>query len=276
MASEQTNAEYIGHHLVNLNQRGTAQGADEFVNFGLINLDTTFWSILCGIVVVLFLFAASRKATSGVPGRFQAFVEILVEFAEKQSRTLVNGPQGFIAPLGLTIFLWVIVMNSLDFLPVDLAPKVIDALGLGGENGPLPYHKILPTADVSATLGMSTAVLALVIFYSIKAKGFGFIKELLSAPFGYWLAPVNLVLNIVEYVSKGFSLGMRLFGNMFAGELIFMLIALLGATGTLWGIGLHVLAGSAWAIFHILIVILQAYIFMTLTLVYLGQAHESH
>lgn len=276
MASEQTNADYIGHHLVNLNQRGTPQGADEFVNFGLINLDTTFWSILCGIIVVLFLFAASRKATSGVPGRFQAFVEILVEFAEKQSRTLVNGPQGFIAPLGLTIFLWVIVMNSLDFLPVDLAPKVIDVLGLGGEDGPLSYHKILPTADVSATLGMSTAVLALVIFYSIKAKGFGFVKELVSAPFGYWLAPVNLVLNIVEYVSKGFSLGMRLFGNMFAGELIFMLIALLGATGTLWGIGLHVLAGSAWAIFHILIVILQAYIFMTLTLVYLGQAHESH
>lgn len=215
MANEQTNAEYIGHHLVNLNQRGTPQEATEFVNFGLINLDTTFWSILCGIIVILFLFAASRKATSGVPGRFQAFVEILVEFAEKQSRTLVNGPQGFIAPLGLTIFLWVIVMNSLDFLPVDLAPKVIDALGLGGENGLLPYHKILPTADVSATLGMSTAVLALVVFYSIKAKGFGFIKELLSAPFGYWLAPVNLVLNIVEYVSKGFSLGMRLFGNTF-------------------------------------------------------------
>ena len=273
MASELTNASYIEHHLVNLNQRGTPQEATEFVNFGLINLDTVFWSVVCGIVVILFLWAASRKATAGVPGRFQAFVEILVEFAEKQSKSLVNGPQGFIAPLGLTVFLWIIVMNTLDLLPIDLAPKVIDALGL---TEALPYHKILPTADVSATLGMSTAVLAVVIFYSIKAKGMGFVKELFCAPFGIWLAPANFVLNIVEFISKAFSLGMRLFGNMFAGELIFMLIALLGATGTLWGMGLHVFAGAAWAIFHILIVILQAYIFMTLTLVYLGQAHESH
>ncbi len=276
MASELTNASYIGHHLVNLNQRGTPQQADEFVNFGLINLDTVFWSVLCGIIVILFLWAASRKATAGVPGKFQAFVEILVEFAEKQSRTLVNGPQGFIAPLGLTVFLWIVVMNSLDFLPIDLAPRIFAALGLADEGGPLYFHKILPTADVSATLGMSCAVLAVVIFYSIKAKGFGFVKELFTAPFGPWLAPANFVLNLVEYISKAFSLGMRLFGNMFAGELIFMLIALLGATATWWGMGLHIFAGAAWAIFHILIVILQAYIFMTLTLVYLGQAHESH
>lgn len=273
MASELTNASYIGHHLVNLNQRGTPQEAHEFVNFGLINLDTVFWSVLCGILVILFLWAASRKATAGVPGKFQAFVEILVEFAEKQSRTLVNGPQGFIAPLGLTVFLWIVVMNALDFLPIDLAPKMIEVLGLGEA---LPYHKILPTADVSATLGMAVAVLAIVIFYSIKSKGMGFVKELFCAPFGPWLAPANFILNIVEFISKAFSLGMRLFGNMFAGELIFMLIALLGATGTLWGMGLHIFAGAAWAIFHILIVILQGYIFMTLTLVYLGQAHESH
>ncbi len=278
MATELTNAAYIEHHLVNLNQRGTPQAADEFVNFGLINLDTVFWSVLAGIVVVLFLLKASRKATSGVPTRFQAFVEMLVEFAESQSKSLVNGPQGYIAPLALTIFLWIIVMNSLDFIPVDLADYVINVMGWGavenGGNGLLPYHKILPTADVSATLGMSTAVLALVLFYSGKAKGFGFIKELFSAPFGIFLAPVNFVLNVIEYISKAFSLGMRLFGNMFAGELIFCLIALLGATGTVWGFGLHWLAGSAWAIFHILIVVLQAYIFMTLTLVYLGQAHE--
>ncbi len=268
-SAEQTNAEYIGHHLINLNQKGVEQV--DFVDMSLINVDTIFWSVLAGVVCLLFLWRASRKATAGVPTRFQAFVEILVEFAEKQSRTLVNGPQGYIAPLGLTIFMWIVVMNSLDFLPVDLAPKIIEVTGMD-----LPYHKILPTADVSATLGMSLAVITLVIIYSFKAKGAGFIRELFSAPFGLWLAPVNFVLNVIEYISKAFSLGMRLFGNMFAGELIFCLIALLGATATWWGFGLHWLAGSAWAIFHILIVVLQAYIFMTLTLVYLGQAHESH
>lgn len=268
-ATEQTNAEYIGHHLINLNQKGVEQ--TNFVDFSLVNVDTLFWSILAGVAVVLFLMKASKKATSGVPTRFQAFVEILVEFAEKQSNTLVGEKhsKGYIAPLGLTIFMWIVVMNSLDFLPVDLAPKVIEVTGMN-----LPFHKILPTADVSATLGMSLAVVALVLFYSFKAKGAGFIKELFSAPFGIWLAPANFVLNIVEYISKAFSLGMRLFGNMFAGELLFCLIALLGATATWWGFGLHWIAGSAWAIFHILIVVLQAYIFMTLTLVYLGQAHE--
>ena len=272
MATENlTNAEYIAHHLVNLNQ--TFEEQTEFVDFSLINLDTIFWSVLAGIVCVLFLWRASRKATAGVPTRFQAFVEMLVEFAEGQSKSLVNGPQGYIAPLALTIFLWVIVMNSLDFIPVDLVPALINVFGL---QEAIPYHKILPTADINGALGMSLAVLALMLFYSVKAKKAGFIKELFTAPFGPWLAPFNFILNIIEYVSKAFSLGMRLFGNMFAGELLFCLIALLGATGAWWGIGLHWIAGSAWAIFHILIVILQAYIFMTLTLVYLGQAHESH
>lgn len=269
-AEEITASSYIEHHLVNMTQTDLPQ--ENFVDFSLINIDTVLWSIVSGIIVLFFLFRASRKASSGVPTRFQAGVEILVEFAESQSKTLVSGPNGYIAPLGLTIFLWVIVMNCMDLVPVDLPMTLIKVFGINVE-----HQRILPTADVNGPLGMSMAVLALILFYSFKVKKVGgFLKELCTAPFGIYLLPFNIILNLVEYISKAFSLGMRLFGNMFAGELIFCLIALLGATGTLWGFGLHWLAGSAWAIFHILIIVLQGYIFMTLTLVYLGQAHEAH
>jgi F-type H+-transporting ATPase subunit a len=218
------------------------------------------------------MWMAARKATSGVPGRFQAAVEMLVEMVEDQSKSIVHGDRSFIAPLALTVFVWVALMNSLDFLPVDMFSTAFRALGLGD-----PHHRVVPTADLNGTIGISLGVLLLMFYYSIKVKGLGgWIHELFAAPFGIAMAPFNLLLNIIEYAAKMVSLGMRLFGNMFAGELLFLLIALLGSTATVFGFVGHVIAGSIWAIFHILIVFLQAFIFMMLTLVYLGQAHEGH
>jgi F-type H+-transporting ATPase subunit a len=185
----------------------------------------------------------------------------------------VHGDRSFIAPLALTVFVWVALMNSLDFLPVDLFAAIFGLFGLD------IHFRVVPTADLNGALGMAIGVFALMLYYNVKIKGLGgFVHELFCAPFGshpaLWLA--NLGLNIIEFVAKTVSLGMRLFGNMYAGELIFLLIALLGSTATWWGFGMHVVAGSLWAIFHILIVLLQAFIFMMLTLVYLGQAHEGH
>lgn len=255
----QTPAEYIVHHLGHLTD-------------GLFNFDTLFFSLLAGLAVVWVLGVAARNATAGVPGRFQALIEILVEWVEDQSRQIVHGDRTFIAPLALTVFLWIVFMNALDLLPVDMLPMAGQAVGLDA-------MRVVPTADLNCTLGMALGVLALMLYYSFKIKGVGgFMHELFCAPFGSFplLWPFNLLLNIIEFVAKTVSLGMRLFGNMYAGELIFMLIALLGTTATWWGFTLHVLAGSAWAIFHILIVLLQAFIFMMLTLVYIGQAHEHH
>ena len=195
---------------------------------------------------------------------------------------MIHGSRRFIAPLALTVFVWVALMNSLDFIPVDLPPRIIGWLGL--ENV-LPHHRIVPTADLNGTIGIALGVFVLMIYYNFKIKGAGgFVHELLSAPFGahplLWIP--NLALNIIEFVAKTVSLGMRLFGNMYAGELLFLLIALLGsiwnfgADTTVLGFIGHVIAGSVWAIFHILIVLLQAFIFMMLTLVYIGQAHDSH
>jgi F-type H+-transporting ATPase subunit a len=220
------------------------------------------------------MFKAARRATSGVPGRFQAAVEIVVEMVEDQSKAIVHGNRAFIAPLALTVFVWVLLMNSMDFLPVDLFATILRQFGLGEM-----HLRVVPTADLNGTLGMALGVFALMLFYNIKIKGVGgFVHELFCAPFGahplLWIP--NLGLNIIEFVAKTVSLGMRLFGNMYAGELIFLLIALLGSTATWWGFGMHVVAGSIWAIFHIMIVLLQAFIFMMLTLVYVGQAHEGH
>jgi F-type H+-transporting ATPase subunit a len=193
---------------------------------------------------------------------------------EDQSKSIVHGDRSFIAPAALTVFVWVALMNSLDFLPVDLFSALF---GLLGVEHLFPHHRVVPTADLNGTIGISLGVLALMIYYGIKIKGLGgWIHELLAAPFGIWMAPFNLLLNIIEYAAKMVSLGMRLFGNMYAGELLFLLIALLGSTATAFGFIGHVIAGSIWAIFHILIVFLQAFIFMMLTLVYLGQAHEGH
>ncbi|HEY5801255.1 MAG TPA: F0F1 ATP synthase subunit A [Burkholderiaceae bacterium] len=267
-----TASEYIRHHLGHLQNHHQVN----VIDFSIINLDTMFWSILMGVLGSLFMFLAARRATAGVPGRFQALVEMIVEMVEDQSKAIVHGNRKFIAPLALTVFVWVFLMNSLDFLPVDLPAKLLEMLGLAEA---MPYQRIVPTADLNGALGMSLGVFALMLYYNVKIKGLGgFIHELFCAPFGahpaLWIP--NFGLNLIEFAAKTVSLGMRLFGNMFAGELVFLLIALLGATATWWGFGMHVFAGTIWAIFHILIVLLQAFIFMMLTLVYIGQAHEGH
>ncbi|CAD6549241.1 ATP synthase subunit a [Paraburkholderia hiiakae] len=281
-ASEGTSApgpsEYIAHHLQNF----ATSHQTSIVDFSVWNIDTLFWSILCGVVTILILRLAARKATPGVPGRFQCAIEMLVEMVEDQSKSIVHGNRAFIAPLALTVFIWVGLMNSLDFIPVDLPGRVIGWLGLSEA---LPHQRIVPTADLNGTFGIALGVFVLMIYYNLKIKGpGGFAHELLSAPFGahplLWIP--NLALNIIEFVAKTVSLALRLFGNMYAGELLFLLIALLGG---LWSFGAdttvlgfigHVIAGSVWAIFHILIVLLQAFIFMMLTLVYIGQAHDKH
>jgi F-type H+-transporting ATPase subunit a len=271
---------YIDHHLHHL-----ASGEQHsLLDFSVVHWDTVFFSLLCGFIVLFVLWAAARKATAGVPGRYQAAVEMLVDLVNEQANALVRGNLAFIAPLALTVGCWVALMNAIDLLPVDWLPW------LAGKTG-VHYLRPLPTADLNATLGMSLGVLLLVFFYSVKVKGLGgWIHELLSAPFGMvrlslnpmsWigailLAIANLGLNVIEYFSKTLSHGMRLYGNMYAGELIFFLIAGLGGTATLAGIGLHLFTGTVWAIFHVLIVLLQAFIFMMLTLVYIGQAHEHH
>jgi F-type H+-transporting ATPase subunit a len=265
-----TASEYIRHHLGHL-KNDYQQGP---VDFSVIHYDTLFWSIAMGILGCLIMWMAARKATSGVPGRFQAAIEMLVEMVEDQSKAIVHGDRSFIAPLALTVFVWVALMNSLDFLPVDMFSFAFAAFGV---EHLFPYHRVVPTADLNGTIGISLGVLLLMFYYAIKVKGFGgWIHELFAAPFGIMMAPFNLLLNIIEYAAKMVSLGMRLFGNMFAGELLFLLIALLGSTATVFGFVGQVIAGSIWAIFHILIVFLQAFIFMMLTLVYLGQAHEGH
>lgn len=279
-----TPTEYITHHLGHL----TSSPQHGIIDFHVFNMDTIFWSIAMGVVGLLVMWLAARRATSGVPGRFQAAVEIVVEMVEDQSKAIVHGNRAFIAPLALTVFVWVFLMNSMDFLPVDMFSFLIKSLGL---EGVLPHQRVVPTADLNGTLGMSLGVFALMIFYNLKIKGLGgFVHELLCAPFGNvkptlnpltWLGMIlmtiaNLGLNIIEFVAKTVSLGMRLFGNMYAGELIFLLIALLGSTATWWGFGMHVIAGTVWALFHLIIVLLQAFIFMMLTLVYIGQAHEGH
>jgi F-type H+-transporting ATPase subunit a len=220
------------------------------------------------------MWLAARRATSGVPGRFQAAVEMVLELVEDQSKAIVHGDRSFIAPMALSVFVWVLLMNAMDFLPVDLFSALF---GLFGHHE--MHHRAVPTADLNGTLGMALGVFALMIFYNIKIKGVGgFIHELFCAPFGahpaLWI--FNFGLNLIEFVARTVSLGMRLFGNMYAGELVFLLIALLASTATWWGFGMGVALGTIWAIFHILIVVLQAFIFMMLTLVYMGQAHEGH
>jgi F-type H+-transporting ATPase subunit a len=270
--SAPTASEYIKHHLTHF-QSSPQHGV---IDFHVINMDTIFWSVLMGVVGLLIMWLAARKATSGVPGRFQAAIEMLVELVEDQSKAIVHGDRTFIAPLALTVFVWVFLMNSMDFLPVDLFASIFKWTGLSEV---FHHQRVVPTADLNGTLGMALGVFALMIYYNIKIKGLGgFVHELFCAPFGaHWALWIpNLGLNIIEFVAKTVSLGMRLFGNMYAGELIFLLIALLGSTATWWGFGMHVFAGTIWAIFHILIVALQAFIFMMLTLVYIGQAHEGH
>lgn len=271
--------EYIGHHLKHL-QNKEMSGV---IDFTVFNIDSIFWGILLGVVGSFLLWKAASKATSGVPGRFQAAVEILYEMVDSQAKGIIHNAHSrkLVSPLALTVFVWIFLLNSMDFLPVDLFHKIFEVTGLDHS---IHYFRVVPTADLSSTLGMSVSVLLICIYYNIKIKGFGgWFHELTTAPFGSHpiLWPFNFVFQMIEFVAKTVSHGMRLFGNMYAGELIFMLIALMGGTaamsltGILLPIG-HVIAGSIWAVFHILIVALQAFIFMMLTLVYIGQAHDAH
>ncbi|MCS6766116.1 MAG: F0F1 ATP synthase subunit A [Candidatus Protistobacter heckmanni] len=276
-----TAPEYILEHLQNLNSIGGKQAS--IVDFSVINWDTMFWSVLCGLIAVGLLYIVARRATSGVPGRLQAAIEMVAELVEDQSKSIVHGDRTFVAPLALTVFMWIIVMNTVDLIPVDWVYGINHLLGVFHLH--LPHHRAVATADLNGTLGMSASVLVLMVYYSFKIKGAGgFAHELLSAPFGakWYLAPFNLFLNLIEFLAKTISLGMRLFGNMYAGELIFLLIALLGSIWTfevdlgILGFVGNVVAGTMWAIFHILVILLQAFIFMMLTLVYIGQAHDHH
>jgi F-type H+-transporting ATPase subunit a len=263
----QTSNEYIVHHLSNL-QHGTG--------FWTFNLDSIFFSVLLAVVFVGFFLVVARKAKAGVPGRAQLFVEVLVDFVDSQVRDSFHGNSKLVAPLALTIFCWVLLFNFMDLLPVDLLPQV-------GQKFGLEHLKVVPSTDLNITLGMSITVFLLVMFYSVKIKGAGgFAWELLTHPFGKWMMPFNLLLNIIEHLARPMSLGLRLFGNLFAGEMIFILLAVLGgsfAINTFGGIGAvigQIIMGTGWGLFHILVIPLQAFIFMVLTIVYLAQAHETH
>mgnify|MGYP000966267858 FL=1 len=269
-----TAGEYIIHHLKHL-QAGSG--------FWTVNLDSIFYSTLLGLLGCFVMWRVAKAMTSGVPGRLQAAVEFLVEMVDTQAKGIVHNAESrkMVSPLALTVFVWIFLMNAMDLLPVDLLPAIWHVAGpaLGMKD----YMRVVPTADLSITMALSVTVLLICIYYNLKIKGAGgWLHELVSAPFGaaWYLAPFNLLMQLIEFVAKTVSHGMRLFGNMYAGELIFMLIALMGgawftAVGLPLAIG-HVIAGTAWAIFHILIITLQAFVFMMLTLVYVGQAHDAH
>ena len=279
-----TASEYIVHHLQHLQNINQTK----IVDFTVINYDSIIVGLVLGALTLLILWSAARKATSGVPGRFQAAVEILVEMVDNQAKANIHSAESrkFIAPLGLTVFVWIFLMNFMDMLPVDGLP-VLWQVFTGDSHA---YLRVVPTADLSTTLGLAFAVLLLRFWYSVKIKGAGgWAHELVSAPFGtsknpifaLILAVVNVLMQIIEYVANTVSHGMRLFGNMYAGELVFMLIALMGGaaalslSGVLLPVG-HVIAGTIWTLFHILVITLQAFIFMMLALIYLGQAHNAH
>jgi F-type H+-transporting ATPase subunit a len=268
-AGPANSTEYITHHLTHLK---VGEG------FWTFHVDSMFMSLVLGVLALGLFWAASRKATPGVPGKWQAFVEMVVEFVDTQVKEVFHLDRRFLAPVALTIFVWVFFMNAMDLLPLDLPGKIAGLFGLH-------YWRVVPTADVNTTFAMSITVLVIVIVFSFKAKGAGgYVHELFTAPFGanpvLWIP--NFLLNVVELLAKPVSLAMRLFGNMYAGELVFMLIALLGAgwagftLGSSLGMIGQILAGSAWAIFHILIITLQAFIFMVLTIVYTAMATEHH
>jgi len=275
-------ADYISHHLKYLASKD--QG-DNMFDFSVVHWDTLVFSLLCAAIVLVVLRMAARKATAGVPGKFQSAVEMLVEWVHGEAKSMVHGRIDYIAPLALTVFCWVALMNAIDLLPVDWLPTLSHKLA-GTE-----YLRPLPTADLNATLGMALGVLVLATYYGIKIKGIGgWLHELAAGHFGAvkptlnpltWVAGIallipNLFFGLEGMIAPTISHGFRLYGNMYAGELIFFLIAGLGGTGTWWGMLVHLLLGTAWALFHILIVILQAYVFMMLTLIYIGRAHEHH
>ena len=269
-----TATDYITHHLTHL----STMKQSSIIDFSVINIDTLVFSISMLILALFLLYKGAKKATSGVPGKWQCAVEMLVEMVDGQAKAIVHGDRTFISPLALTVFVWVVLMNAIDLIPVDLLPTIAGWFGIH-------YLRPLPTADLNGPMGISVGVLVLMLYYGLKIKGVGgFTKELFVAPFGNnpLLWPFNFALNVIEYLAKTVSLGMRLFGNMYAGELVFFLIALLGSIWagfdalSIFGVVGHAVAGICWWLFHVLIVLLQAFIMMMLTLVYIGQAHEGH
>jgi F-type H+-transporting ATPase subunit a len=289
--STQTISEYIVHHLTNLaygklpegfvREDGSvigdggawvmAHGGEEATAMGFyaIHIDSMLWSVILGLVFCWLFRGVAKKAESGVPSGMVNVLEMVVEFVDGTVRDTFHGHNKMIAPLALTIFVWVFLMNVMDLIPVDLIPTL---LGLAGVH----FQKIVPTTDPNITMGMALGVFILMLYYSIKVKGFGFVRELTMNPFNHPLfIPVNLFMEVVGLLAKPFSLGLRLFGNMYAGEMIFILIAALFSAGVMWMVPAGLLQ-VAWSIFHILIIVLQAFIFMVLTIVYLSMASEDH
>ena len=294
---EITSNYYIQHHLTNLTfgklDAGStdckggeiseggwqfAQCAEQATQMGFsgIHVDTLGWSIGLGLITMAFFWLIARRVSDGVPKGAQSFVELIVDFVDGQVKSTFHGKNRLVAPLALTIFVSVFMWNLMDLVPVDLVPHTVHSLGIA------EFQKIVPSTDPNITLGMAMGVFLLVVFFSIKIKGFGFVKELTLHPLNFKnpivqaiFIPVNLVLELVTLIAKPVSLGLRLFGNMYAGEVIFLLIATIYSAGTLFAVfGGFLQLG--WAIFHILVVTLQAFIFMVLTIVYLSQAHEDH
>ena len=266
-------AAYIEHHLTNLTWPPGGGG------FWTLHVDSLFYSVLLGVLFAGSFYFAARRATAGVPGRWQSFVEMLVDFVNTQVKDAYHGPSKLLAPLALTIFCWVFLMNFMDLVPVDLLPEI--GLLIGFE-----YMKVVPSTDLNITFGLSLTVFVLIIVFSIRAKGLGgFGREIFFKPFGKWLLPFNVTLKVVEELAKPMSLALRLFGNLYAGELIFILIALFTLGNTLtslvtsaaaFSFVVQFMLGLAWALFHILVITLQAFIFMMLTIVYLSMASEEH
>jgi len=269
---------YIKHHLTYLtfNVKTMSLGSDG--GFWTLNLDTVFFSVVVGIFAMSLMYFGARRVSTGVPGKLQNFAEMMLEFADNQVKDCFHGKSKVIGPLALTIFIWVFLMNFMDILPVDILPAIATPLGL-------PALKVVPTNDLNLTFALSLSVFILIIFYSIKIKGTkGFIKELTLQPFNNpFFIPFNLLLELVGLFAKPISLSLRLFGNLYAGELIFILLALLTLNSSSGGVATSVTLGAAqfilslaWSIFHILVITLQAFIFMVLTIVYLSLAHEDH
>ncbi|TAL87216.1 MAG: F0F1 ATP synthase subunit A [Rhodanobacter sp.] len=269
MASEPQGGltEYIQHHLTFLSSPHVSAGG-----FWTVHVDSITVSLVLGVLFSLWFWMKARKATAGVPGRGQAFVELVLEFVDGQVKDVFHGDRRVLGPLALTVFIWVFLMNAMDLLPVDLLPWITEQFGIG-------HFRAVPTADINMTFAMSLTVFVLIIFYSFKAKGFGgYMRELFTAPFGnHWALWIwNFLLNVVELASKPVSLAMRLFGNMYAGELVFMLIAGLFSAGSWWLYGMGIIGYTVWGLFHILIISIQAFIFMVLTIVYISMAHDHH
>jgi F-type H+-transporting ATPase subunit a len=273
-----TSAEYIKHHLQNLTfgqhpdgTWGIAHGVEQAreMGFWAIHLDTLGFSIALGILFLYIFHRVARQATAGVPGGLQNFAEWIVEFIETSVKGSFSGRNALIAPLAFTIFVWIFLMNFMDLIAIDFLPGLAQLIGI-------PYLKVVPTTDPNATFGMAFGVFFLILYYSFKVKGIGgFFGELAFQPFGKLGLPINLLLEGVNLIAKPISLSLRLFGNMYAGEMIFVLIALMYSGGLFLG-SFGGLLQIGWAIFHILIITLQAFIFMTLTIVYLDMAHQEH